>query len=336
MGDNDTHGSERQRVWFSLDRTRRFLVPEQVSLAEGGYPIRDLTGQQRAVDPVQLGNFEVSVAAADAWAKAELGRVLRAFGGNLRRSFASVPPSADGPAYPPEAPVTPGLDLLAAITNTPRADLDAGALGAALKRYFGDIGATVADAVSGDPACIDRAKERMAEWSATLREHGTEVGEPQPTAGAAPDAGRAADAASARAATEPQEQPGTVDGSGFAARLRELAEQFRRRADALAAAQDRVTTPPAAPEVGPGDPPSPAEAAQPTSAARLEPVAAEGRAQTTPSASSAAPAFDQSEPSSRAETQAAALEALAAGLEDAAGDAAARLRARASRLRRGS
>lgn len=276
MGDNDTPGTGRQRLWFSLDRSRRFLVPEQETLAEGGYPIRDLAGQQRAVDPVQLGAFEVSVAAADAWAKAELGRVLRALGGNLRRSFASVPPPANGP---PDAPVTPGLDLLAAITDTPRERLDTGGLGEALRGYLGDLGQTIDDAASGDGERIARARARMKEWAATLRAHGTEVPMADAT-GPVPS----------RSEPEPAADTGEGQGAGLAARLHGLAAEMRRRADGLAAARAGVSG--SAPRPSPSDPARDAQAA-------------------------------------------AALEALAEGLQGAAGDAAAQLRATALRLRGG-
>jgi uncharacterized protein len=49
--------------------------------------------------PLQLGAFEVSAAATDAWTKAELGRVLRQLGGKLRRSFPSMPPPNRHPDY---------------------------------------------------------------------------------------------------------------------------------------------------------------------------------------------------------------------------------------------
>jgi hypothetical protein len=264
MGDDDTHGPERQRLWFSLDRSRRFLVPEQVSLAKGGYPIRDPAGHQRTVDPVQLGAFEVSAAATDAWAKAELGRVLGSLGGNLRRSFASVPPPTDAP---PEAPVTPGLDLLAAITGTPRADLDpgGGAVVEALRRYASDLGGTVAGAVSGDAARIATAQARMAEWGATLREHGTEVAAPGLAAGPPPAPGEAPTAE----APAPEQSPAAEGASGFAARLHALAEDFRRRADALAAAREGGASTPTGEAT---DAPRPA-APNPNAAAALEALA---------------------------------------------------------------
>lgn len=288
-------------LWSDEHRNRLFLIPEGIELPIGELRLRTSRGRDRWVQPSAVLPYEVDANVANTWVQVELSNISRQLAGNLRNSLASAQRSESPQNAPPDNPATPGLDLFAAITETPRADLDTGALGAALKRYFGDIGGTVADAVSGDPARIARAKVRMAEWSATLREHGTEVSEPQPADGPTPETGATAGAAPAGAATQPPRPPDARDASGFAARLRELAEQFRRRADALATAREGGAMPPAAPQAG-----------EPTSAA------------------------DQPEPPSSAETQAAALEALAAGIEDAAGDAAARLRAHAARLRRGS
>lgn len=320
-------------LWFNSDRTQHFLIPDDYQLPEGQYVLHSRDGRQRHVAVDAVGRFRVQADAVEAWAQQELGRVLAELGGNLRRAFASVPPEG----VPTDTPATPGLDLLAAITKTPRADLDTGALGGALKRYLGDIGSTVADAMSGDPARIEQSKARMAEWSATLREHGTEVGGPEPAAGTAPETGTGVGAASAEADKEPQQPPGKPDPSGIAASLHALAEQFRQRADALAAARVHTAAPPTTSTTGPNQETAAHRTGDPTqasSAVRAGVVDDEsagpagsgdtGHATDGPSASP-----------SPAEIQAAAIEALATGLEDAAGDAAARLRAQAARLRAG-
>ena len=292
-------------LWRTPDDARAFMIPDDALLPPGDVTIKTARSSQ-SVDWNAIAGFEVSPEQAERWLRDELGRVLRKLGGSLRRSFASSPPPAHDPPAPPEAPVTPGLDLLAAITGTPRADLDAGggAVVEALRRYASDLGGTVAGSVSGYPARIAGARARMAEWAATLREHGTEVAASGPAAGPPPAAGEAPTAKAPTPEQTPEHTSKAEGASGVAARLHALADDFRRRADALAAAH------------GAGDPTD-------ASTAGLPSVAHDGG--TGPPIA----------PTS-AETQAAALEALAEGLEDAAGDAAARLRAQAARLRGGS
>lgn len=289
-------------LWSDPERTRHFLIPGDLRLPRGDTVLRRTGGHQCQVDAAAVALFEVDAATADTWAKDELGRVLRQLGGNLRRAFTSAPAAEALKDAPTAAPVTPGLDLLAAITGTPRADLDAGggAVVEALRRYASDIGGTVAGAVSGDAARIASAQARMAEWAATLRDHGTEVAAPGPAAGPAPAVGAAADEVPLAVPRAPDPTPGATAGNGVVAGLQALAEEFRRRADALAAARAGGLASCAAPGAGSGS--------------------ADG------------PAFEA--PGKRAETQAAALDALATGIEDVADDAAARLRAHAARLRR--
>jgi hypothetical protein len=294
-----------------MSGTCRFLLPDDLDLPPGDFPLHTSAGRQRRVDVAVLAPFEVSAEEAETWAKAQLQDITRRLEAGLKeallgrkRADADAGMGAtSGPAKDQERPnATPGLDLLAAITGTPRADLETGggAVVEALRRYASDLGGTVAGAVSGDAARIATAQARMAEWAATLREHGTEFAAQGPAAGPPPAAGEAPPAK-----RPPPEQTSTAEGaSGIAARLHALADDFRRRADALAAAH------------GTGDPTDASTAGRPS-------VAHDGG--TGPPIA----------PTS-AETQAAALEALAAGLEDAAGDAAARLRAQAARLRGGS
>lgn len=331
-------------LWYNPERTRHFLIPAGLRPSSGDYLLRDAGGNELLVDAVAMAPFEISAAAADAWTKNELGRVLRTLGGNPRRSFPSVPaPEQPGNASA-DAPATPGLDLLAAITGTPRADLDTGALGAALKRYFGDVGGTVADAVSGEPARIARAKVRMAEWSAILRAHGTEVGEAAPAgtpSGRVPTSEPGApEPAAGGTATESDSGRPVGEVGGLAERLHALAEDFRRRADALAAARETRPGAAATPETRCADKSSASGVGQPAAAVRLDRAATEAQATGEPSeatgtAGSADGPAATGQPSSASHgyTQAAALEALAEGLEDAATDAAARLRAYAETLR---
>lgn len=303
--DSAAGGSIGVSLWRTTDGIRAFLIPDGTVLLPGELTIKQAR-LVRSVDPEAIADFEVSTEQAERCLREQLGRVLRTLGGNLRRSFTSGA-AVDAVASSPikdrlaDVQVTPGLDLLAAITGTPRADLDAGggAVVEALKRYASDLGGTVAGAVSGDAGRIASAKERMAEWSATLRAHGTEVadgGPAKPVRSASPPP--AGPKGSEPDPTEPESataagsrSSATQADSGFAARLNALADDFRRRADALAAArEDGAPTP-------------------------------------------TGEATDAQRPAAPNPTAAAALEALAQGLEDSATDAAARLRRTAARLR---
>ncbi len=122
----------------------------------------------------------------------------------------------------------PGLDLLAELSRTPRQSLegDLGAIVWALGAYFKDIGITVADAISGDPARAARAQELMACWRAALGEAPDQQGEP---GDAMPEKPADPEAADERVAAE--------QATEWAEPLRRLAEQLRLRADAIAAAR---------------------------------------------------------------------------------------------------
>ncbi|MCU0834372.1 MAG: hypothetical protein MUC77_08045 [Chromatiaceae bacterium] len=337
-------GMPPSTLWSDEHRKRLFLIPEGIELPIGELRLRTSGGRDRWVQPSTVAPYQVSADVACAWAQAELSSVSRQLGGNPRRSFPSVPaPEQPGNASA-DAPATPGLDLLAAITGTPRADLDTGALGAALKRYFGDIGGTIADAVSGEPARIARAKVRMAEWSAILRAHGTEVGEAAPAgtpSGRVPTSEPGApEPAAGGTATESDSGRPVGEVGGLAERLHALAEDFRRRADALAAARETRPGAAATPETRCADKSSASGVGQPAAAVRLDRAATEAQATGEPSEASGTTgsadgpaATGQPESPSHGYTQAAALEALAEGLEDAATDAAARLRAYAETLR---
>lgn len=75
---------------------------------------------------------------------------------------------------PQKSGATPGLDLLADITGTPRESLntDYAAVGRALRSYLENMAGTTSDAVSGEPDRMKAARERMWQWAEILRKHG--------------------------------------------------------------------------------------------------------------------------------------------------------------------
>lgn len=252
-----------QILWLTADRTRRFLLPVEMQVSEGVDTIHSLRGEARQVALETLLPYEISEAQAQAWARREFGQIAQQLSQALRRgaegSESPFPTEAKQPGGSTHSS-TPGLDLLAELSRTPRESLHGadGAIGQALGGYFREIGATVADAISGDPARIARSQERMASWAATLAEHGVatpktppvrheplSTGHNQGTAG--PSQGTAARPRSA--SPTPQAEPGDAsDQRGLSASLRSLAEHLRRRADALAAARQSSVAQPNPPE----------------------------------------------------------------------------------------
>jgi hypothetical protein len=225
------HPISLQRLWLSADRARYFLTPADLDLDAGADTIRSIRGEVRQVDLDTLLPFEISEVQAQAWAREELGQVLQllrqAFVGSEPASATTTSSVGNNPGKTTSS-ATPGLDLLAELSQTPRQSLEEGqgAIGRALGAYFKDIGATVADAISGDPARAGRAQERMACWTAVLGEAAEMDGKPRD---AMPEK-----TGSPEAACEPVE---AEELKAWAEPLRRLAEQMRLRADAIAAAR---------------------------------------------------------------------------------------------------
>jgi hypothetical protein len=73
------------RVYASADRRRFFLVPDDVALPPGGFPLSSLTGGTVSVDDAQLAAYEIDEEAARAWVEkrrqiaADLVRELNAW-----------------------------------------------------------------------------------------------------------------------------------------------------------------------------------------------------------------------------------------------------------------
>ncbi|MGH6891166.1 MAG: hypothetical protein ACREEP_02790, partial [Dongiaceae bacterium] len=244
---------EARTLWTDVDKTQRFLIPDSCQLPPGDFLLRTATGRERRFDPDALTDFEVTDEEAKAWLKEQLGQVTKKLGAGLRDALLGparqgsardepkeAPSSADGGK--PESP-TPGLDLLADLTDTPRETLshDYGAIGRALRTYLSDTAGSAGDSVSGDPERMNLARERMDFWGRTLREHGIAAAPPS-----APDSGPGilAPQLAPEEATDPGERSHEAPGAekhGLADRLRGLADEFRRKAAAIAAARSSST-----------------------------------------------------------------------------------------------
>jgi hypothetical protein len=166
-----------QRLWFTPNRTRRFLIPTTAALPEGYDTLVTATGEERLVTMADAQPYEISAEEAQTWARQELAHVARQLQDAnpfRRKDPAAGQQQGQGQVWEGRASSTPGLDLLADLTRTPRETLEGtnGAIGRALGDYVRDIGSTVADALSGDPERKEQAERRMRQWAAHLRDHG--------------------------------------------------------------------------------------------------------------------------------------------------------------------
>ena len=180
-GEADQTGAKT--LWSHSDKTRQFLIPDTLQLPPGDYMLRTATEREQRVDPAALIPYEVSAEQAQAWAKAQLGEVTGRLGAGLREALFGSQGAKDDARTEgdTESSPTPGLDLLADITGTPRErfDGDYRAVGRALRDYFKDMAETAGDALSGETQREDTARRRMRGWAETLREHGIAAPEVQ-------------------------------------------------------------------------------------------------------------------------------------------------------------
>ena len=164
------------------------MIPEALQLPAGEFVLRTGIGREQRVDPTALVTFEVGAEQAQAWAKAQLGETMRQLRGGLREAvIGSGSPKANTSAQGDGQPgATPGLDLLADITSTPRERFggDDRAVGRALRDYLKNVAETAADALSGEGEREAAARRRVRGWAEILREHGIstpEIWEPGAT-----------------------------------------------------------------------------------------------------------------------------------------------------------
>ncbi len=196
-------------LWTDEPGSRRFLIPDDLELPTGELNLRTATGRERRADPAALAPFEVSAEEAQAWAKAQLGEVGRRLKEGLKGGLFGASKGDPGETRDsdrgragPQQSATPGMDLLADITGTPRERLDGDyrAVGRALREYLQDMSGTAVDAVSGEPDREQAARRRMRGWAKTLRAHGI----------AAPDVERSS--TPSEDAAQQRSQPADPDG----------------------------------------------------------------------------------------------------------------------------
>lgn len=74
-----------QTLWTNTDQSRYFLVPESQELAEGSFPLRTFTGEERSVDEAALVSFEITEEEARAHSVAQVEQVAA----NARDAFSN-------------------------------------------------------------------------------------------------------------------------------------------------------------------------------------------------------------------------------------------------------
>jgi hypothetical protein len=180
-------------LWTDETGKRCFLIPDAQELPPGDFSLRTAAGRERKVHHDSLTSFEVSTEEGVAWTRAQLGTVVGLLKSGLKARLlggekgerASADEEGDDAR---RTSATPGMDLLADITETPRErfDGDGRAVGRALRTYLQDVAETTIDAVSGEPEREQGARQRMRGWAETLRAHGIaapEVEDPNTSTG---------------------------------------------------------------------------------------------------------------------------------------------------------
>ena len=175
-----------KKLFISVDKKRHFLLYENTPVLEGDFVIKGTDGEKLNVDVKSINKFEISKEEANAWLKDQLKTVMGQLKTGLKETlFNSSPKKDDANESDPNKAdsakenksTTPGLDLLADITDTPREGMDSdySAIGQALKTYLKDITSVVTDGVSGDSDLQQSASERLKVWKQVLSKHGIEV-----------------------------------------------------------------------------------------------------------------------------------------------------------------
>lgn len=235
-------------LWSDASMTRQFLIPDTCQLSPGDFVLRTATGREWQVDPAALAKFEISNEEAKAWLEKQLRGVMKKLGTGMSEAQSREAPlsgaeekfNKPGTSDDAQKSATPGLDLLADITGTPRESLntDYAAVGGALRSYLENMVQTTSDAASGEADRMEAARERMRQWAEILRKHGVVAPSVSPastdnTSTQTPDTPTKSTSSKT---SEPFSE--TQKKTSFSDRLRELAEDFRSRADALAAARE--------------------------------------------------------------------------------------------------
>lgn len=173
----------QKKLFFNEDKSRQFLIQEDLLVPKGNLKITAINGEELYVNPESAKEFEISKKEANVWLqeqfKVAIGQLKTGLKETLFHSSSENNDTNESNQHEPnsnqeEKRTTPGLDLLADITNTPRKSMDDNysAIGQALKTYLKDVTSTVTDGVSGEPDRQESSRERMKSWGKTLQEHG--------------------------------------------------------------------------------------------------------------------------------------------------------------------
>ena len=146
-------------VWRTDDRSRWFIVPDDLERTDGNCAISSLAGVVAHVERSWLIPFEVTEAQARAWAKHELGVALDELKVGIDDKLADVRQQLEAKDREP---------VVASSPITPNA-------GAALLDFFKALPRIVGQGISGDDARVGHARQTMADLQRRLKDAGIDV-----------------------------------------------------------------------------------------------------------------------------------------------------------------
>lgn len=163
-------------VWIGIDYNRFFLVPLDITLPKGSFKLRSINKNKFiSVDETTLIKYEINKIEAENIIKDHLKQTLSSLSDKISKITikSGFNKSHSDEDYSKRKMKTPGLDLLAYITNSPRENIgeDYKSTGRALSNYLKDIILTIGDAISPKPERKKAAIQRMQFWQETLKKH---------------------------------------------------------------------------------------------------------------------------------------------------------------------
>ena len=96
-------------LWSDPERSRFFLIPDDLDLPAGKFELRTVTGRQRDVDEAALPEFEISRDKAKIWLKEQFGQILTTAKTGIMdslKNWSSPQPTSQSDASPGEAKTT--------------------------------------------------------------------------------------------------------------------------------------------------------------------------------------------------------------------------------------
>jgi hypothetical protein len=151
--------SYEEQVWCDRDGSRFFIIPDAEPRRAGTLALRSLGGEPEQVEGDWAARFEVSEAEARAWAQEEfsfmLGQLRQRIDARLARKRASLDEARHAPVAPRSALSPDAVPAaFALLRKLPRAILDS---------------------VSGDPARVTQAKDKLKVVEERLGAAGVDV-----------------------------------------------------------------------------------------------------------------------------------------------------------------